>query len=134
MDSMLSQKRDMKAAIAFFKQAAAAVGQIPERATTDGHDAYPRAIAEVLGPGVQHRVSDCHTSRIEQDHRGIKQRYYPMLGFSAFEPAKQFCQAFDEVRNFFRPRQRMRQLVSISTRREKFVTRVQQLQEGFQAA
>lgn len=44
----------MKAAIAFFKQAVAVVGQIPERVTTDGHDSYPRAIAEVLGPNVQH--------------------------------------------------------------------------------
>lgn len=67
----------MKAAIAFFKQAVAVVGQIPERVTIDGHDSYPRAIAEVLGPNVQHRVSDCLTNRIEQDHRGIKQRYYP---------------------------------------------------------
>jgi len=63
---------------------------------------YPRAIAQVLGTDVQHRVSDCLTNRIEQDHRGIKQRY-PMLGFGAFESAKRYCQAFDEVRNYFRP-------------------------------
>jgi len=55
---------------------------------TDGQDSYPRAIAQVLGTDVQHRVSDCLTNRIEQDHRGIKQRYYPMLGFGAFESAK----------------------------------------------
>ena len=54
VDSMLSQKRDMTAAIAFFKQAVAVTGQIPERVTTDGHDAYPRAIREVLGLDVQH--------------------------------------------------------------------------------
>lgn len=134
VDSMLSQKRDLTAAITFFKQAVAVTGQIPERVTTDGHDAYPRAIREVLGLNVQHRVSDCLTNRIEQDHRGIKQRYYPMLGFKTFESAQRYCQAFDEVRSFLRPRSRMGEFVSLSTKREQFVTRVQEMQKGFQAA
>jgi len=43
------------------------------RARDDGWArSYPRAIAQVLGTDVQHRVSDCLTNRIEQDHRGIK--------------------------------------------------------------
>lgn len=134
VDSMLSEKRDMEAAQVFFTEAIAVTGELPERVTTDGHTAYPRAIAEVLGTGVEHRVSDCLTNRIEQDHRGIKQRYYPMLGFGAFESAQRYCLAFDEVRNFFRPRSRMGELVSLSTRREQFVTRVQELQQIFQAA
>lgn len=134
VDSMLLQKRDMAAAQAFFQEAATVAGQLPERVTTDGHDAYPRAIAQVLGPDVQHRVSDCLTNRIEQDHRGIKQRYYPMLGFGTFESAQRYCQAFDEVRNFFRPRRRMGEFVSLSQRRQLFVNRVQQLQSIFQAA
>lgn len=82
VDSMLSEKRDMAAAQAFFRQAIEVVEQLP-RVTTDGHASYPRAIVEVLGADVQHRVSDCLTNRIEQDHRGIKQRYYPMMGFRA---------------------------------------------------
>ena len=73
VDSMLSQKRDMSAAQAFFKQATAVTARVPERVTTDGHDAYPRAIAEVLGPDVRHRVGGCLTNRIEQDHRGHRQ-------------------------------------------------------------
>ena len=79
-------------------------------------------------------VSDCLTNRIEQDHRGIKQRYYPMLGFGAFESAQRYCQAFDEIRNYFRPRRRMREFVSLSQRRDLFVNRVQQLQSIFQTA
>ena len=97
MDSMLSEKRDMEAAQAFFAFALTVTDSVPERVTTDGHTAYSKAIAEVLGTDVEHRVSDCLTNRIEQDHRGVKQRYYPMLGFGAFESAKRFCQAFDEV-------------------------------------
>ncbi len=57
-----------------------------------------------------------------------------MLGFGAFESAKRFCQAFDEVRNYFRPRSRMMEFVSLSERRQLFVNRVQQLQSIFQAA
>jgi putative transposase len=39
---------------------------------------------------------------MEQHHRPIKQRYYPMLGFSRFESASRFCTAFDELRNYLR--------------------------------
>lgn len=70
---------------------------------------------------------------IEQSHRSIKQRYYPTLGFGAFESAKRFCQAFDEVRQFFRPRARMREFVSLSEQRERFVERVGKLQALFEA-
>jgi transposase-like protein len=35
---------------------------------------------------------------IEQDHRAIKQRYYPMLGFGQMESATRFCSAFEELR------------------------------------
>jgi hypothetical protein len=57
-----------------------------------------------------------------------------MLGFGAFESAKRFCQAFDEVRNFFRFRRRMMECVSLSKRRQLFVNRIQQMQSIFQAA
>ena len=33
------------------------VNTMPKQVTTDGHDSYPRAIREVLGPNVQHRCS-----------------------------------------------------------------------------
>ena len=80
------------------------------------------------------QVSDCLTNRIEQDHRGIKQRYYPMLGFRNFESAKRYSQAFDEVRNFFRSRTCMGEFVSLPERRQLFVNRVQQMQSIFQTA
>ncbi len=47
--------RDMDAAKRFCTQAQEVVGHGPEQVTTDGHDAYPRAIREILGP--EHRVS-----------------------------------------------------------------------------
>ena len=43
---------------------------------------------------------------IEQDHRGIKQRYGPMKGFFSFASAKRFCETFDELRNFYKTAKR----------------------------
>ena len=103
------------------------------KAITDGLSSYPRAVREELGTDVEHQVRGCLGNPIEQSHRGIKQRYYPMLGFGAIESAKRFCQAFDEVKQFFRPRARMTELVSLSKQREQFVERVSGLQAIFQA-
>jgi transposase-like protein len=74
VDSRLSEKRDMDAAKQFFKQAVAVVGHAPEDVTTDGHRSYPRAISETMGNHVQHRTSKYLNNRLEQDHRGVKQR------------------------------------------------------------
>ncbi|GHO97582.1 IS6 family transposase [Reticulibacter mediterranei] len=80
VDSRLSEKRDMEAARRFFLQACQTVGHTPERVTTDGHDSYPRAIRETLDSDVIHRCNPYLNNRVGQDHRGIKQRYYPMRG------------------------------------------------------
>ncbi len=81
VDSRFREKRDLEAAKRFFKQAVDVVGHAPERVTTDGHDSSPRAIRETLGSKVVHRCNRYLNNRLEQDHRGIKQRYYPMRGF-----------------------------------------------------
>src|SRR3954453_9016170 len=75
VDSMLSEHRDMASAKMFFTQAKEVVGHKPARVTTDGHYAYPRAIRRILGRKVIHRTSRYLNNRLEQDHRGIKQRY-----------------------------------------------------------
>jgi transposase-like protein len=49
-----------------------------------------------MGIHVQHRTNTYLNNRLEQDHRGIKQRYFPMRGFGTFEAAARFCCAFDE--------------------------------------
>jgi putative transposase len=112
----------------FLARALTIVGKPPQRVTTDGHSAYPRAIHEILGEKVLHRCNPYLNSRLEQDHRGIKQRYYPMLGFGKVETAARFCQAFEEVRQWFRPRQRMPQAVSLADKRRLFVERFATLQ------
>jgi len=101
VDTMLSPTRDLVAAERFFAQARETVGRTPERVTTDGHDAYPRASRAVFGPTAQHRGNRYLNNRLEQDHRGVKQRYYPMRGFGSFAAAARFCTAHDEVRDYF---------------------------------
>jgi putative transposase len=125
VDSMLSEKRGMEAANRFFKQAVNVVGHAPERVTTNGHDSYPRAMHETLGSDVLHRTNRYLNTRLEQDHRGIKQRYYPMRGFGSVTSAARFCRAFDEVRQFFRFRTTIKQHVSLAQRREVFRQRLE---------
>jgi transposase-like protein len=124
VDSLLSDHRDMEAAKRFFTAALEIAGQAPERVTTDGHDAYPRAIRETLGEEVVHRCNPHLNNRIEQDHRGVKQRYDPMRGFGNVASASRFCRAFDEQRHYFRLRSTMRQRIPpLSKQRQEYCGR-----------
>jgi transposase-like protein len=134
VDSMLSAHRDMDAARRFFAGALVVVGHAPEKVTTDGHDAYPRAIRETLGEGVVHRCSRYMNNKIEQDHRGIKGRYRPMRGFGSFVSAARFCSAHDEVRDYFRHRTRMNEVVPLGEQREQFRARLGEMRALHKAA
>ncbi|HEY4384154.1 MAG TPA: IS6 family transposase [Ktedonobacteraceae bacterium] len=133
VDSMLSKKRNMESAQRFFKQAVAVVGSVPDQVTTDGHASYPRAIRETTGSHVQHRTSKYLNNRLEQDHRGIKQRYYPMRGFGTVEDAARFCCAFDELRNYLRSRRSIGERISLREQRQAFLQRLTALQTAIQA-
>jgi transposase-like protein len=124
VDSLLSATRDMDAAKRFLRRAAKVVGDYPEQVTTDGHTAYPRAIRETLGKGVEHRCNQYLNNRLEQDHRGIKQRYYPMRGFGSFTSAARFCSAHDELRDHFRARQRQGETVPLAEQRRIYLERL----------
>src|SRR3982751_1541160 len=134
VDSLLSAPRAREAAQQFFQSALSIAEQPPQQVTTDGHDSYPRAIREVLGKEVEHRNNAYLNRRIEQDHRGIKQRYYPMLGFGAFSSARRFCGAFEEVRQYFRPRRKRKQFVSLARGRRQFIQKMRVLESAFLAA
>ncbi len=135
VDSMLSEHRDMDAAKRFFKASLEVAEQAPEKVTTDGHDSYPRAIRETLGEEVTHRCNPYLNNRLEQDHRGIKQRYYPMRGFETFDAAARFCRAFDEQRHYFRMRPGMRAPVPpLPEQRQEYCARWQALMGELMAA
>ena len=134
VDSMLGETRDMDAAQRFFHQAQVIAGRAPERVTTDGHTSYPRAIRDVLGEDVEHRSNQYLNNRLEQDHRGIKQRYYPMRGFGSFDAASRFCRAFDELRQFERHRRVQAGMGSLADRRQQFIGGIAALQAMMLAA
>ena len=71
-----------------------------------------------------HQCSHYLNNLLEQDHRGIKQRYYPMRGFGTFTAAARFCRTFDEIRQFFRFRTTIGQLVSLPLQRDVFRQRL----------
>jgi putative transposase len=134
IESMLSKTRDMAAAKRFFKSAKEVTGQKPEHVTTDGHTACPRAIRVVLGRKVQHRTNPYLNNLIEQDHRGMKQRYYPMRGFGSFDAAARFCHAYEEQRHYFRVRTKPKEKVSLAEHRRIFRQRFAALQNLLIAA
>ncbi len=119
VDALLSERRDMDAAQRFFAQALDPAGCVPAQVTTDGHDAYPRGIRETLGDAVTHRTSRYKNNRIEQDHRSIRQRYYPMRGFGDFTSAARFCAGVEEQRQYFRAQARSGEPGSPAERRRR---------------
>ncbi len=81
------------------------------------------AIRWILGRKVLHRRIRYLNNLTEQDHRAVKQRSYPMLGFGRFESAARFCTAFDELRQYFRVRRRRGQQVPLGEQRRLFAAR-----------
>ena len=65
---------------------------------------------------------------IEQDHRGPKQRCYPMRAFGSVPSAERFLRAFDELRNFLRPTKRGER-ISLSERRKRLLDNLALLDE-----
>ena len=120
IDVRLSATRAMAAAKAFFQQARQTIKNKPKVVITDKHGSYPRAIRTVLGKRVDHRQSKYLNNRLEQDHRGITQRYRPMGGLKTCESAARFCTTFDELRNYLRFRQYANEPVSVSQQRILF--------------
>src|SRR5271165_4776817 len=91
VDFLLSQRRDVATAKRFFSHATRQHGA-PRVITLDGYAASHRAVAQLKEVGtlprrVRIRSSQYLNNVVEQDHRRIKQRIRPMLGFKRFETA-----------------------------------------------
>jgi transposase-like protein len=91
VDFLLSEHRDISAAQLFFTQAIKQHGP-PKKITVDGYPVTQTAISElkveeVLPQSTKVRTNKYLNNLIEQDHRRVKQRIYPMLGFKRFKNA-----------------------------------------------
>ena len=93
LDFLLRATRDRKAAIAFFRKTLGAAHTTPARVVTvDKNPAYPVAFEAVRHEGLVRPRSNLRQCKylnniIEQDHRFIKRRTRPMLGFKRFTTA-----------------------------------------------
>jgi transposase-like protein len=92
VDFLLSKNRDIAATLRFFKKAIGS-HEAPEKITLEGSQASHQTVAELKAEGVLPAQTLVRTNKylnnlIEQDHRKVKQRYYPMLGFKTFRNAQ----------------------------------------------
>lgn len=93
VEFLLSRTRDKHVAKRLLRKALASKhNQMPRVITTDKYPATEVAIQEelyagTLDPSVEHRMCQYLNNTIEQDHRFIKRRTWPMLGFKKFRTA-----------------------------------------------
>jgi transposase-like protein len=106
VDVMFSEHCNFAAAKCFLRSAKAVAGVIPDRVTTGGHDAYPRAIRPELGSRVWHQTNSYLNNCLEGDHHCVKGRCRSMLGFKSVPSARRYCRGHDELPNFLRSRSR----------------------------
>jgi len=108
VDVYISDVRNEAAAEAFFNQAKNFNGFRPEQITTDKEAALYPAMKSVFSNKVKHRDSKYMNNQIEQDHRAIKFRIGVMKGFKNIFCALKFCTVYEEIREFFRMRNKSR--------------------------
>ncbi len=94
IDFLLSARRDKRAAKRFLRQALRRENtRSPRVVVTDRLKSYPGALREMkrdgeLGRFTRHRRGRWLNNLVEQDHRRIKRRTGPMLGFQSFWTAR----------------------------------------------
>ncbi|CDG97716.1 transposase (fragment) [Xenorhabdus bovienii str. puntauvense] len=92
VDFLLTAHRDKEAALRFFKKAIRQHGQ-PDGVTMDKSGANKAAVDELTKEKTKDndiiiRQNKYLNNLIEQDHRNIKRRIRPMLGFKSFRRAQ----------------------------------------------
>lgn len=89
VDFLLTAKRDCAAARRFLERAIN-LHDLPDKITIDKSGANTSAIDSVIadaGADLQRRQAKYLNNIVEQDHRAVKRRTAPMLGFKSFRTA-----------------------------------------------
>ena len=103
IDFLLSAKRDAEASKRFFRKALAQPHTVnPRTITVDKNTAYPKATAAMKRDGELWRRSRLRQVKylnniVEQDHRRVKRRICPGLGFGSFWTARRTLAGFEAM-------------------------------------
>src|SRR5512145_3246440 len=103
IDFMLSAKRDARAAKRFFrKMLKAASHSSPRVINVDKNPAYPPAVEQLKEEGIlpnrtQLRQCQYRNNILEQDHRFIKRRVNPGLGFFSFNTGRRTINGYEAM-------------------------------------
>jgi IS6 family transposase len=100
IDVLVSRRRDITAAHAFFAKALLAHGR-PDEVVTDRAAALAHVIAELL-PDARHNTGQYANNRVECDHGRLKARQRPMRGLKTDRAASVFIRGHAFVQNFRR--------------------------------
>jgi len=99
VDFLLTAHRDLAAARRFFEQAIELHG-VPEKITIDKSGANTAAVRSLVadsGVQIELRQSKYLNNLVEQDHRAIKRRTRPMLGFKTFWSAAKLISGIETM-------------------------------------
>ncbi len=99
IDVYISEKRDKKAAKAFFKKCIKVAGT-PDSIRSDSHRGYDQV--KKIFPNTRHHKVKCLNNKAESSHVPIKQRYRPMRGFKNIDKATIFLESFESMYRFSR--------------------------------
>ena len=103
LDFLLNQTRSKRAAKRFFRRVLGCSHvSHPRVINVDQNAAYPGAIADLktdnlLSKECLYRASKYLNNQIEQDHRFIKRRVKPGLGFASYETAWRTLQGYEAM-------------------------------------
>jgi transposase-like protein len=103
LDFLLNETRSKRAAKRFFRKVLGQSHVTPPRViNVDQNAAYPGAIADLkqdalLANTCQYRASKYLNNQIEQDHRFIKRRVKPGLGFFSYVTAWRTIQGYEAM-------------------------------------
>ena len=107
LDFLLSAKRDAKATKRFLRKVLKAPHTVEPRViTVDKNPSYPAAIANLKDEEDWAETTELRQSKylnniVEQDHRSLKRRVHPGLGFASFNTARRTIRGY-EVMNMIR--------------------------------
>lgn len=101
IDFLLTAKRDVTAALRFFRKAIRHHGE-PEAVTIDKRGANTAALATLNADKPDEEKMTIRQSKylnnlIEQDHRNIKRRIRQMLGFKSFRRAQTLLAGIEQI-------------------------------------